>query len=234
MAQWVSPLRLELGHQLHPDPVRLTSLAPACSSAHEDVANFPSPSQGDGPPEGALRRIAGRFSGRELARKHEGTLRCPAGQSLVAHERRPEADGSLRVVDGASIGSCRPWPDAASHGECARQCHQKASPGQREARILSWLAQLLSCGGMGAAGGIDVPASSSCAERRVEVQHEHDHEVRAAPSPPALSRAQRAHSRLSLAERFVRNVRVSSASRPRITLLGGPETFSAFLGLPAT
>src|SRR6266699_4448133 len=100
--------------------------------------------------------------------------------------------------------------------------------------ILSSLAQLLSCGMIGVAGDIDVPASSSCVRRRVDVQHAHDGEVRAALSPPTLSRAQRAHYRLSFAERFARNVQISSASRPMITLFGVPETFSVFLGLAAT
>ena len=53
---------------------------------------------------------AGRFSGRDFALQPDGTLRCPAKQSLVVHERRREADGSLRVVYAASIRSCRPCP----------------------------------------------------------------------------------------------------------------------------
>src|SRR2546428_1891358 len=69
-----------------------------------------SPSQGYGPAEGALPWKAGRFSGRDFTLQPDGTLRCPAKQSLVAHERRKEADGSLRVVYAASIRSCRPCP----------------------------------------------------------------------------------------------------------------------------
>jgi hypothetical protein len=88
VAQWVWNLRLELGHQLHPDPVRTTSIAPACSSTHEDVTNFPSPPQGYGFPEVALPWKAGRFSGRDFALQPDGTLRCPAGQTLSVHERR--------------------------------------------------------------------------------------------------------------------------------------------------
>jgi hypothetical protein len=53
---------------------------------------------------------AGRFSGQDFALQPDGMLRCPAGQSLVAHERRREANGSLRVVYAASIRSCRPCP----------------------------------------------------------------------------------------------------------------------------
>ena len=55
-------------------------------------------------------RKTGRFSGQDFPLQPDGTLRCPAGQSLRAHERRREADGSLRVVYAASLRSCRPCP----------------------------------------------------------------------------------------------------------------------------
>src|SRR5258708_9290257 len=104
---------LELGHQLAPDPVRTTEFAPALLPAPKETLS-PSPSQGYGPAEVALPWKQGRFSGRDFALQPDGTLRCPANHSLVAHERRREADGSLRVVYAASIRSCRPWPDAAT------------------------------------------------------------------------------------------------------------------------
>lgn len=47
-----------------------------------------------------------------------------------------------------------------------------------------------------------------------------------------LSRAQRAHSRLSWAERLARNARDSTAGQVTIKLFGVPETFAIFLGLP--
>jgi len=50
-------------------------------------------------------------------------------------------------------------------------------------------------------------------------------------SPPILSRARRAHYRLSEAERLARNARDPTASRPTITLFGVPDAFAAFLGL---
>ncbi len=49
-------------------------------------------------------------SGRDFVPQPDGTLRCPAGQPLRVHERRREADGSLRVVYAASVRSCRPCP----------------------------------------------------------------------------------------------------------------------------
>ena len=60
-------------------------------------------------------------------------------------------------------------------------------------------------------------------------------------SPPAaaspgtmeaiLSRAQRAHVRLSWSERLARNVRVPTANQVTIQLFGVPEGFATSLGL---
>jgi hypothetical protein len=47
-----------------------------------------------------------------------------------------------------------------------------------------------------------------------------------------FSRAQRAHYRLSWAERLARNARAPRAGQVTIKLFGIPETFAAFLGLP--
>jgi len=46
-----------------------------------------------------------------------------------------------------------------------------------------------------------------------------------------LSRAQRAHSRLSWAERLARNARAPTAGHVTIKLFGIPEIFAASLGL---
>jgi hypothetical protein len=231
VAQWAWNLRLELGHQLHPDPVRTTEFAPACSSPHEDVVNVPSP-QGYGSPEVALPWKAGRFSGQDFALQPNGTLRCPAGQSLVVHERRLEADGSLRVVYGASIRSCRPCP-------LREQCQWQGGATKKPRQVSVLLHPLV----VGSAPLLWHDWSRrryrrACIQllrsQRVDVQHGQDREVRLVSLPATLSRAQRAHSRLSCAERFARNVWVSSASRSIITLFGVPETFSVFLGLAAT
>jgi hypothetical protein len=108
ISQWVWNLRLELGHQLAPSSVRTTEFAPAHLSTPEQQA-LPPP-QGYGAVSQALPWKADRFSGRDFVPQPDGTLRCPAGQSLRVHERRREADGSLRVVYAASIRSCRPCP----------------------------------------------------------------------------------------------------------------------------
>jgi len=106
VAQWTWNLRLELGHQLHPDPVRTTEFAPALPPPSPHTA----PTSGYAPPHVGVSWKAGRFSGQDFALQPDGTLRCPADQKLIPHEQRREADGSLRIVYGASIRSCRPCP----------------------------------------------------------------------------------------------------------------------------
>jgi hypothetical protein len=108
ISQWTWNLRLELGHHLLPEPVRTTEFAPAHLAEQASAPDLSSPVQGYGPAEVATTWKAGRFSGRDFALQPDGTLCCPAGQKLIAHERRREADGSLRVVYAASIRSCRP------------------------------------------------------------------------------------------------------------------------------
>ena len=54
-----------------------------------------------------------------------------------------------------------------------------------------------------------------------------------AVTPAPLSRAQRAHYRLSWAERLARNARPPTAGRVTITLFGVPQVFATWLGLTA-
>lgn len=49
----------------------------------------------------------GLFAGHDFTPQADGTLRCPADQSLWERERRPQADGSLRIYYAARRGSCR-------------------------------------------------------------------------------------------------------------------------------
>src|SRR5712691_4363583 len=62
ISQWIWNLRLEVGHQLHPDPVRTTEFAPALPSAHQE-SPAQAPVQGYGPAEVALRRTRGPLLG---------------------------------------------------------------------------------------------------------------------------------------------------------------------------
>ncbi len=229
--QWVWNLRLELGHRLHPDPLRTTEFAPACPLAQEETVDTPSPVPGYGPPDVALPWKQGRFSGRDFALQPDGTLRCPAGQTLRAHERRKEGDGSLRVVYAASIHSCRPCP---LREQC--QWNGKATGKPRQVSVL--LHPLV----IGSAPLLWRDWSRrehrrACMQlvrdQHIEVRLAEDQPSQGspAPSPLILSRAQRAHFRLSWAERLTRNARAPAEGQVRIKLFGVPDTFADFLGL---
>src|SRR6266699_273124 len=113
VSQWVWNIRLELGHHLEPTPLRITEFAPAIPQQSKQVAahsTLSAPVSGYGQPTTATSWKTGRFTGADFPLQPDGTLRCPAGQKLLAHERRREADGSVRVVYAASIRSCRPCP----------------------------------------------------------------------------------------------------------------------------
>src|SRR5258707_547976 len=84
VSQWVWNLRLELGHQLQPDPIRTTEFAPAIPLAPlipPLPPHAPLPSGYASPHIGVLWK-AGRFSGQDFALQPDGTLQCPAKQTL--------------------------------------------------------------------------------------------------------------------------------------------------------
>ncbi len=225
VSQWVWNLRLELGHQLHPDPIRTTEFAPAIPPPPPHTV----PLSGYAPPHVGLSWKAGRFSGQDFALQPDGTLRCPADQSLVAHEQRREADGSLRVVYGASIRSCRPCP---LREQCQWQGKATAKP-----RQVSVLLHPLGIGSK----PILWHDWSRRFHRRACIQLVHHQCVKVEMEPPStalltvtpapLSRAQRARSRLSWTERLARNARPHTAGRVTIKLFGVPQAFATQLGL---
>jgi hypothetical protein len=225
ISQWVWNLRLELGHHLSPEPLRTTEFASARSVTNEGRA----PQAGYGSPQAAAAWKAGRFAGEAFPLQPDGTLCCPAGKVLHPTEQRPEADGSLRVVYAARIADCRACP-------LREQCQWNGKKTTKPRRVSLVFPRLR----VGSAPVLWRDWSRrqhrrACMQllrrQRVDVQHGQDSEARAAPSPSTLSRAQRAHYRLSFAERLARNAQASSAGRSTITLFGVPEAFSAFLGL---
>ncbi len=226
VCQWVWNLRLELGHQLEPTPMRTTEFAPAAPEAKEQQA----PSSGYGPPTIAAPWKAGRLSGRDFVLQPDGTLRCAANEALSATEQRHEADGSLRLVYAAKMSQCRPCP---LREQCQWHGHATTKP-----RRVSLLLHPLQVGSAPLLwkdwSRRQHRRACMCLLRnqRVEVT------LPQAPSPESqslegiLSRAQRAHYRLSWEERLARNARVPTADQPTIKLFGVPETFATFLGLP--
>lgn len=225
VSQWVWNLRLELGHQLEPEPIRTTEFAAAVSQAHGKQPT----EQGYGQPVIGGSWKAGRFSGEDFALQPDGTVCCPAGEHLHHQEQRREADGSLRVVYAAGIRSCRPCP---LREQCQWNGQTTAKP-----RQVSVLLHPLVVG--------NEPLLWRDWSRRKHrraclqlVRHQHievslSPPVGAPPHPVALilSRAQRAHTRLSWVERSARNARAEASGQVTIKLFGIPESFANLLGL---
>ena len=148
---------------------------------------------------------------------------------LQPHERRREADGSLRVVYAASIRSCRPCP-------LREQCQWNGSATTKP-RQVSVLLHPLRVG----SAPVLWRDWSRRAHRRACMQVVRHQRLEVSLLPPAaaspgkveviLSRAQRAHSRLSWHERLARNARVSTAGQVTIRLFGVPESLAISLGL---
>src|SRR6266581_7166298 len=228
ISQWVWNLRLELGHQLEPTPLRTTEFAAALPPLSPHAA----PPSGYAPPQVGLSWKAGRFSGQDFALQPDGTLRCLASQKLLPHERRREADGSLRVVYAASIRSCRPCP-------LREQCQWQGST-TKKPRQVSVLLHPLAVGG----APLFWRDWSRREQRRACMRLVRQQRIEVSLSPPSaasaphadaiLSRAQRAHSRLSWEERLARNARPLTTGHVTIKLFGIPESLAASLGLATT
>jgi hypothetical protein len=228
VAQWVWNLRLELGHQLSPTPLRITEFAPAIAPQSEQAPTRPAsaaPASGYGPPTTATSWKTGRFTGQDFPLQPDGTLRCPAGQELRAHEHRREVDRSLRVVYAASIRSCRPCP-------LRDQCQWHGSETLKPRQVSVLLHPLVV--GDGPLLWRDWSRRvhrRACIyllrHQRMEVHMESGGSASATSvvSSPPLSRAQRAHTRLSWHERLARNARVSLSEQVTIKLFGVPEAF---------
>jgi hypothetical protein len=242
LSQWVWNLRLELGHALHPTPMRTTEFAPAQaepivqpgSAARTDVSYQP--------PAWAVSRM-GCIAGAQFTPQPDGTLRCPAGFPLYPKARRPERDGSLRVLYAARIGHCRPCP---LREEC--QDYGTATKKPRRVSAVLWP---LDTGASSPSPPSPLLASRPIlwgdwgrrSHRRELVKllgHQRVDVRLVQTSPPAqpppvrhLSRAERAHWRLSWAQRLARNAASSASPSVSITLFGIPDAFATFLSLPS-
>src|SRR5438094_8814687 len=220
VSQWVWNLRLELGHLLEPTPLRTTEFAPPLKEATAEQA----PVQGYEKPAVALAWKAGRFSGQDFALQPDGVLSCPAGKTLRPTEQRREADGSLRVLYSARIRDCRACPKRL---QC--QWHGEATMKPRRISLLLHPLQV------GPAPLLWRDWSRREHRRGCQQLVRHQRVEVSLPPPPAaspgkeeviLSRAQRAHARLSWAERVARNARGPTAGQVTIRLFAVPEAFA--------
>src|SRR5438445_10934823 len=95
--------------------MRTTEFAPACEPepappaplSEPVAAREPAPVLLYGPPHWAQRSFTGGFPGSAFTLQPDGNLLCPANHPLYPQERRPERDGSYRVLYAARIGDCR-------------------------------------------------------------------------------------------------------------------------------
>jgi hypothetical protein len=225
LCQWAWNLRLELGHVLAPTPLRTTEFAPAVT----ETCTKQAPVQGYEKPTVALPWKAGHFCGQDFTLRPDGMLLCPEGKILRHTEQRREADGSLRVLYSASIRDCR---DCPVRPQC--QWHGNATT---KPRRISVLLHPLPVG----SAPLLWRDWSRRDHRRACIQLvRHQHIEISLPPPVAgqpatatmiLSRAQRAHSRLSWQERLARNARVPTTGPVTIRLFGVPNSFATSLGL---
>ncbi len=122
-----------------PSPVSSGAASPSAETAPVDTASEAATSQNAlewptsyGPPNFARSSFTHGFPGSAFPPQPDGTLLCPAGHPLFLQERRPERNGSLRVLYAARIGHCRPCP-------LREQCQESGSTQQpRRVSAVFW------------------------------------------------------------------------------------------------
>jgi hypothetical protein len=245
LSQWVWNVRLELGHRLHPTPMRTTTFAQAQAEPLSVLITDTTPSVLYGPPAWARTARVGIFAGADFTEQPDGTLLCPANHPLYAQERRPERDGTLRVVYAARLADCRACP-------LREQClgHGKDT---KKARRVSAVLQAIP--GPLPPSGSTVPQPSAtrpilwgdwsrCQTRRAftGLLRTQTATITIRPSaspsqdasdPVPLTRQQRAHWRMSWDQRLSRNAAKPSHPSVQIHLFGIPTAFATSLGLAA-
>lgn len=254
LAQWVWNLRLELGHKLSPSELHTTEFAKApalepplalepAPAVEAVTAQNPLPPVQYGPAQWARPSFTGGFAGSAFRLQADGTLRCPADRPLYPQERRPERDGSLRVLYAARIGHCRNCPLRA-------QCQESSSSLKpRRVSAVLWPRETVLSD---ASPPLQISPQAlpltallwkdwpRCGIRRAwlkVIRSETVRLTRGSPAAPVATapsavfmRAQRAHWRLCWAQRLARNARSPDASPLTVTLHGLPASFAQSFG----
>jgi len=243
LSQWVWNLRLELGHMLNPTAMRTTEFAPAHEVVSEVTASAtnPQPAPAYGPPQVVQQSRMGCLPGSDFQPQADGTLRCPEDHPLYPQERRPERDGTLRVVYAARIGHCRLCPlrePCQGHGASTKQP-------RRVSAILHPLSDVPPAPAPREVSPATKPVlwgdwsrrfhrrafSSLTRHQQMEIcMTEPPLPAQPAPAGP-LSRAQRAQWRLSWTQRLACNALTSASPSVSITLFGVPDAFARSIGL---
>ena len=226
VSQWVWNLRLELGHVLEPTPMRTTEFAPPVKETTAEQA----PVQGYGKQIARLALESGAFLRAGLRPPARRGAALSGWQDVAPNRAAPRSRWqSARALQRQDTRLSRlPFAQAVSvargsnHEAASDQCTAPSSPGWSRAaaatRDWSRREHRRACMRLVRHQRIEVslPPPTAASLCRAEV---------------ILSRAQRAHSRLSWAERLARNARVPTASQMTIRLFGVPEGFAASLGL---
>jgi hypothetical protein len=248
MNQWVWNLRLELGQKLSPSELHITEFAAAgtvepAQACDSSTLSKPTPAVTYGPPQWARPSFTHGFPGSAFTPQPDGTLRCPADRLLYPQERRPERDGSIRVLYAARIGHCRSCP-------LRTQCQESSSTvkPRRVSAVLWPLIPSLS----DASPPLEDTSEAlplapvlwkdwpRCRIRRAWLKIIRRETVQlmsgatstpiATETPKVFTRTQRAHWRLSWEQRLARNARPSDDSPLIVTLHGLSAAFACCLG----
>ncbi len=262
LSQWVWKLRLELGHHLSPTQMRTSEFAPPLE-AEPPLEIEPAPETEPAPvkygaPQWARPSFTGGFPGSAFTLQPDGTLLCPAHHPLYPQERRPERDGSYRLLYAARIGDCRKC-------ELRAQCQESLSTSKpRRVSAICWPISSLEAVPSAPEASVSEPAPkpseplplcpvlwgdwprSQIRRRWLKVVRSETvsvtmgarltEERSVTRSSHVLTRSQRAHWRLSWDERFARNARLATSSPLVVTIHGLPATFASSFGfglLPA-
>src|SRR6266581_5794669 len=257
ISQWMWNLRLELGQHLSPTAMRITEFAPAHVPEPAPQAS-PAPQARPaepvlyGPAQWARPSFTGGFPGSAFTPQSDGTLLCPANHPLYPQERRPERDGSYRVLYAARIGDCR---------TCAMRSACQESRDTRKPRRVSavfWPATATPAGSSAPVPAVaEAPPKTPeliprfpvlwedwprCQLRRRWINLMRSQTVSltrgAAPTaehtgaipPPLITRAERAHWRFTWDQRLARNARPTTAPPLTLTIHGLPATFAHVYG----
>jgi hypothetical protein len=271
--QWIWNLRMELGQHLSPAPMRTTEFAPATEPApvNDPVpatepapVNDPVPATESvpasepvfpiayGPPYWARQSFTGGFPGSAFTPQPDGRLLCPANHPLYPQERRPERDGSYRLLYAARIGDCRTCELRAKCQESPLSSKPRrvsavfwpvVSPEELSpVPLLAPPLPLLQPQDLLPTQPILMQDWPRCQIRRnwLQVVRSETVVVAMGTSPQhvpmtettehLITRTERAHWRLSWQERLARNARSSTAPLLTLTLYGLPATFAYAYG----
>ncbi len=132
ISQWVWNLRLELGHQLEPTPLRTTEFAPAISLSKRPATSIASPTptsaSGYGPPATATRL------GKRAASPALTSLSSPTEPSSAKPAMRFTARSGVEKLTGACAWCMRPVSVTAALAHCANSVNGRATRRASHAR----------------------------------------------------------------------------------------------------